>query len=160
MTDSPRASVVGILTAPLGAPASPAEVSLAIWRQQLDVAEASERVNERQVRLLLAQRDVIDDQLAEVTRKRDDATRLVLDAQKAIADLTGPLAVEKLDPTDPEHRARTWRGQGGEIWRYRDDDYLKVGDGLGAFLWTRNHPAALPAAPGRSVGGPFTEVQA
>ncbi|QTF82059.1 hypothetical protein SEA_FEFFERHEAD_60 [Mycobacterium phage Fefferhead] len=157
MTNSP--SVVGILTAPLGAPPSPVDVSLAIWRQQLAVAEASERVNDRQIRLLLAQRDVINSQLDEVTRKRDDATRLVLDAEKAIADLTGPLVVDKLDPTDPEHRARVWRGQGGEIWRYHDDDYAKVGDGLGSFLWTRNHPAALPAAPGRSVGGPFTEVQ-
>ncbi|QNJ58283.1 hypothetical protein SEA_ELLIE_58 [Mycobacterium phage Ellie] len=158
MTDSPRASVVDILTrvAPFAPGGMVGDVSRVLWQQQLAIAEATERRHDRQIRLLLAQRDVIDSQLADSTRKRDDATRSVLTAQQALAE---PMVVEKLDPTDPEHRARTWRGQGGEIWRYHDDDYAKVGDGLGSFLWTRNHPAALPAAPGRSVGGPFTEVQ-
>ncbi|ARQ95503.1 hypothetical protein I5G81_gp64 [Mycobacterium phage Shandong1] len=71
----------------IGAPPSQAEVTRALWQQQLDVAEATERVHDRQIRLLLAQRDVIDSQLAEATRKRDDATRTVLTAQQALAEV-------------------------------------------------------------------------
>lgn len=64
-----------------------AVTSRAMWQQQLAAAEATERVNDRQVRLLHAQRDVIDAQLADATRKRDDATRLVLHAQKVIDEM-------------------------------------------------------------------------
>ncbi|ASW31808.1 hypothetical protein I5G86_gp37 [Mycobacterium phage DarthP] len=84
--DSPRASVVDILTrVPLLAPAvNVGEMNRAMWQQQLAIAEATERRHDRQIRLLLAQRDVIDSQLAESTRLRDDATRTVLTAQQAL----------------------------------------------------------------------------
>ncbi|QFG11484.1 hypothetical protein I5G87_gp60 [Mycobacterium phage Ekdilam] len=137
----------------IGAPVSPKDVTLEMWRQQLAVAEASERVNGRQIRLLHAQRDVIDSQLAEVTRKQDDATRQVLDAERAIRDLTAPIVVDKLDPTDAEHRARAWRGQAGEIWQWYDGEHEGP-----AFLWTYEHPASGVRPAGGEVGGPFTEV--
>ncbi|WNO27546.1 hypothetical protein SEA_AGEOFDAPAGE_66 [Mycobacterium phage Ageofdapage] len=138
----------------IGIPVTLADTSRALWQQQLAVAEATERVQERQMRLLHAQRDVINAQLDEVTRKRDDATRQVLQAQAALDELAEPLAVGKLDPTKPEHRGRVWRGQAGEIWQWYDGEHEGP-----AFLWTYEHPAAGVRPTGTSVGGPFTEVR-
>lgn len=123
--------------------------------QQLNIATATERVQERQIRLLLTQREIIDDQLAEATRKRDNATREILNAGDILADLTGPMIVDSLDPSDPAHRKRTWRGQAGEIWRWIVDQDIGLD---GAFLWTRNHPAASQVPGADNIGAPFTEV--
>ncbi|AIW03050.1 hypothetical protein MURUCUTUMBU_64 [Mycobacterium phage Murucutumbu] len=158
MSSSPNvAAVAAAMNAQaLGLPVTLTDTSRAMWQQQLAAAEATERVQERQLRLLYAQRAVIDDQLDEATRKRDDATRRVLQAQKALDE---PMIVDKLDPANPAHRARVWRGQAGEVWRYHDDEYAKIGDGLGTFLWTYEHPAAIPRQADAPIGGPFTEVR-
>lgn len=71
----------------LGLPLTSDGISRAMWQQQLDIATATERVTDRQINLLRAQRAVIDDQLDAATRKRDDATRQVLAAQKALDGL-------------------------------------------------------------------------
>ncbi|ASR85949.1 hypothetical protein SEA_NIKLAS_65 [Mycobacterium Phage Niklas] len=71
----------------IGAPITLADTSRALWQQQLAVSEATERVQDRHLRLLFAQRDVLDDQIEAATRKRDDATRLALQAQKALDEL-------------------------------------------------------------------------
>ncbi|QWY80888.1 hypothetical protein SEA_CHEETODUST_62 [Mycobacterium phage CheetoDust] len=161
MSSNPNVAAIGptLAAQAIGAAVTIADTSRAMWQQQLAVAEATERVQERQMRLLHAQRDVINAQLDEVTRKRDDATRLVLQAQRAIDELAEPMVVDKLDPTDPVHRARAWLGQAGEVWRYHDDDYAKIGDGLGTFLWTYDHPAAIARRADAPIGGPFTEVR-
>ncbi|ASR87235.1 hypothetical protein SEA_LASTHOPE_67 [Mycobacterium phage LastHope] len=71
----------------IGLPVTVADTSRALWQQQLAVAEATERVQDRQLRLLFAQRAVIDDQIEAATRKRDDATRLVLQSRQALDEL-------------------------------------------------------------------------
>ncbi|UVD41019.1 hypothetical protein [Mycobacterium phage Kashi_RDG1] len=89
MSSSPNvAAVAAAMNAQaLGLPVTLTDTSRALWQQQLAAAEATERVQERQLRLLYAQRAVIDDQLDEATRKRDGATRRVLQAQKALDEL-------------------------------------------------------------------------
>ncbi|QXO13993.1 hypothetical protein SEA_ILLUMINE_68 [Mycobacterium phage Illumine] len=158
MSSSPNVAAVAVAinAQALGLPVTLTDTSRALWQQQLAAAEATERVQERQLRLLYAQRAVIDDQLDEATRKRDDATRRVLQAQKALDE---PMVVDKLDPANPAHRARVWRGQAGEVWRYHDDEYAKIGDGLGTFLWTYEHPAAIPRQADAPIGSPFSEVR-
>ncbi len=89
--NSPRAAVADAL-AKAGAPGAPVPVAAMnriLWQQQLAAAEATERVNDRQINLLFAQRAVIDDQLAEATRRRDAATRDVLTAQQMLGGLSG-----------------------------------------------------------------------
>ncbi|QJD50467.1 hypothetical protein SEA_CHRIS_65 [Mycobacterium phage Chris] len=54
------------------------------WQQQVATATATERVQERQIRLLRTQREIIDDQLDKATRKRDQATSAVLSAQRIL----------------------------------------------------------------------------
>ncbi|WEW73710.1 hypothetical protein Nanz197_63 [Mycobacterium phage Nanz197] len=158
MSSNPNVAAIApaLAAQAIGAAVTIADTSRAMWLQQLAVAEATERVQDRQLRLLFAQRAVIDDQIETATRKRDEATRLVLQAQKA---LDVPMIVDKLDPANPAHRARVWRGQAGEVWRYHDDEYAKIGDGLGTFLWTYEHPAAIPRQADAPTGGPFTEVR-
>ncbi|QFG09254.1 hypothetical protein SEA_EFRA2_68 [Mycobacterium phage Efra2] len=158
MSSNPNVAAIGptLAAQAIGAAVTLADTSRAMWQQQLAVAEATERVQDRQLRLLFAQRAVIDDQIEVATRKRDDATRLVLQAQQVLDE---PMIVDKLDPANPAHRARAWRGQAGEVWRYHDDEYAKIGDGLGTFLWTYEHPAAIPRQADAPIGGPFTEVR-
>ncbi|QFG08453.1 hypothetical protein SEA_GUANICA15_67 [Mycobacterium phage Guanica15] len=158
MSSNPNVAAIGptLAAQAIGAAVTLADTSRAMWQQQLAVAEATERVQDRQLRLLFAQRAVINDQIEVVTRKRDDATRLVLQAQQVLDE---PMIVDKLDPANPAHRARAWRGQAGEVWRYHDDEYAKIGDGLGTFLWTYEHPAAISRQADAPIGGPFTEVR-
>ncbi|AFN37756.1 hypothetical protein FGG44_gp65 [Mycobacterium phage MacnCheese] len=56
-----------------------------LWQQQIDVNEATERVADRQVRLLTVQREIVDSQLAEATAKRDDARRQAEVAREMLA---------------------------------------------------------------------------
>ncbi|UTN93260.1 hypothetical protein SEA_SUNFLOWER1121_68 [Mycobacterium Phage Sunflower1121] len=67
------------------------EITRYLWQQQLATAEATERVHDRQIRLLLLQREVLDDQLAAATTKRDQATRQALGAQKALDELAAAI---------------------------------------------------------------------
>ncbi|QIG61577.1 hypothetical protein SEA_XIMENITA_68 [Mycobacterium phage Ximenita] len=67
------------------------EITRYLWQQQLATAEATERVQDRQIRLLLLQREVLDDQLAAATAKRDQATRQAIGAQKALDELTAAI---------------------------------------------------------------------
>lgn len=55
--------------------------SAALAKNRLDMATATERVQERQIRLLTLQREVINDQIDRATRKRDKATRQILSAE-------------------------------------------------------------------------------
>ncbi|AVO25576.1 hypothetical protein SEA_LATERM_63 [Mycobacterium phage LaterM] len=89
MSSSPNvAAVAAAMNAQaLGLPVTLTDTSRAMWQQQLAAAEATERVQWRQMRLLHAQRDVINAQIDEVTRKSNDATRLMLQAQKALDEL-------------------------------------------------------------------------
>lgn len=127
---------------------------MALWEAQRAAAEATERVAQRQIDLLRLQRRVIDDQLEAETRRRDNAIRDVLNAEKAIEQLTAPpqqLVVDMLDAGNPEHRERAWRGQAGEVWTW-----VRSGSG-GRFAWSVRHPLAAYVS-GKSVGGPFTEL--
>uniref|UniRef100_A0AAU8GSN4 Uncharacterized protein n=1 Tax=Mycobacterium phage Pharb TaxID=3136626 RepID=A0AAU8GSN4_9VIRU len=68
----------------LGAPAA-AEVDRWLWEQQIATNEASERVADRQVRLLTVQREILDDRLAEETAKRDSARKAIEVAREMLA---------------------------------------------------------------------------
>ncbi|QAX95604.1 hypothetical protein I5H03_gp042 [Mycobacterium phage Nibb] len=59
-----------------------------MYEQQVAVATATERVQDRQIRLLLTQREIITEQLDQATRKRDQATRDVLSAQRVLDHMT------------------------------------------------------------------------
>lgn len=156
MSSNPNVAAIGptLAAQAIGVPVTIADASRALWQQQATIAEATERVQNRQLRLLFAQRAVIDDQIEAATRKRDEATRLVLQAQEVLDE---PMIVEKLDPANPQHRGRAWCGAAGEIWQYHADE-LSL-DGRGVFLWTYEHPAAIARPAGASIGGPFTEVR-
>ncbi|AID59163.1 hypothetical protein PBI_EMERSON_64 [Mycobacterium phage Emerson] len=156
MSSNPNVAAIGptLAAQAIGAAVTVADTSLLLWQQQLTAAEAAERAEDRRLRLLFAQREVIDEQIEVSTRRRDDATRLVLQAQKAVDELRAPIVVDKLDPTEAIHRRRAWRGQAGEIWQWHDGEHEGP-----AFLWTYEHPAAGVRPTGASVGGPFTEVR-
>ncbi|AHB79597.1 hypothetical protein PBI_VALIDUS_67 [Mycobacterium phage Validus] len=89
MSSNPTVAAIApaLVAQAIGAPITVEDTSRALWQQQLAVAEATERVTERHLRLLFAQRDVLDAQIETETRKRDDATRLVLQSQKALDEL-------------------------------------------------------------------------
>lgn len=121
-----------------------AETPRRVHEAKLAVAEATERVQERQLTLLRAQRAVIDAQIEEATRKRDDAVRDILAAERALEPK--PVIVNLLQP---EHRPYAWRGRSGEIWRW-DEEYRM-------FMWTYVHPAAT-VDKNLGKGAPFTRV--
>ncbi|AJA43739.1 hypothetical protein MILLY_66 [Mycobacterium phage Milly] len=55
-------------------------LSRAMWESQLSVAKATQRVQQRQIGLLTTQREIIDDQLDEAVRKRNEAGELIVQA--------------------------------------------------------------------------------
>ncbi|AOZ64403.1 hypothetical protein SEA_MARCOLIUSPRIME_66 [Mycobacterium phage Marcoliusprime] len=55
-------------------------LSRAMWEQQLAIAKATQRVQQRQIGLLTTQREIIDDQLDEAVRKRNEASGLIAQA--------------------------------------------------------------------------------
>ncbi|AAD17629.1 hypothetical protein TM4_64 [Mycobacterium phage TM4] len=55
-------------------------VSRMAWEQQLAIAKATQRVQQRQIGLLTTQREIIDDQLADAVRKRNEASGLIAQA--------------------------------------------------------------------------------
>lgn len=126
---------------------------VAIWQVMKANAEATERVAQRQIDLLMLQRQVINDQLEKETQRRDNAVRDVLLAEKMISECAAPpapqMVVDKLDTDNAEHRAREWRGQAGEVWFW--DDVAEL------FVWSFRHRQAAPVG-GKDVGGPFTEL--
>lgn len=60
-----------------------------VWDAMRLAAEATERVTQRQIDLLRLQRQVIDDQLEELTRRNNEATRDVLFAERMIREIKG-----------------------------------------------------------------------
>ncbi|AJD82285.1 hypothetical protein PBI_KESHU_65 [Mycobacterium phage Keshu] len=67
------------------APTAAADVDRWLWQQQIDTNTATERVADRQVRLLTVQREILDSQLAEATAKRDGARQAVELAREMLA---------------------------------------------------------------------------
>ncbi|QFG09450.1 hypothetical protein I5H08_gp037 [Mycobacterium phage Yuna] len=68
----------------LSAPAA-ADVNAWLWQQQIDQNTATERVADRQVRLLTVQREILDSQLAEQTARRDGARQAIEVAREMLA---------------------------------------------------------------------------